>query len=408
MIDFFHEIGLFWSAVLSGGVTMIIGGWFVWRMTATSVFELYQGTWPEKRHPQIKDRRLTAGGIANWKTGLYGPRSIHRLTVPWMGLHVLRMDDDRAVLRNGSAFFWGHPSLGFYARALIFGFQLGGFITVMGVIILLRDYINFNGGRCPDFVWTGTELKHQAPYLGDGLFAYFKSTYCHITYSIDHNPQDLPLFSVLIDLAANYPQFPAMAIGIPVFLYYALRRPPTSIVFDRRNDIVSTLHNGKLYVARFETLAVTVRAVWLSNTLAMELFTRGPNGEWVPKWFSLATYPYWREWRNDYLVAAGATVYQRWDAQRAWLLRYREHGAGGVHGPIPVRGLMDLYVRRKGTLPGDFDARIRAFLETHGPGPDIENPERSTFGEDIRRLISRKLDPLVLEKALPEKTRLVD
>ena len=343
---------------------------------------------------------------ASWKSGIYGPREMnvdYGPPAPYLGHHLLSADRNKAKVRS---------DIFYYKKKFLWFFLWGIFFTV-GAMIVGQDYLKyqFSGkGSCIQRIDTPAGEKRVYVPLKKNVINYFYWRYCLETYAFYSKKREHSLKNdLLYFLNDSILQYLFLLIPLFSLLYLTLKPAPAPILFDRKNRLVYTKRKGKLYIADWQSLAISQASGTFGRLgMALQLFTLDKHGQWKPRWFTLAAHPYYGEPTNGYMTSLGLNPFgygpfqvtsRREQGQRAWLLRYMEQGPHQVHPVLPAHGLWESLSPIRQKLPGDIEAQVVAELEKTDQVPKDKDLGNVAADFSVRLLLKAKKDPLDRQQA---------
>lgn len=399
--DWFLDLGPLLAVVV---ILLTLGPILFWLLKPlifdNPVTRTYSGTSPKKRHPKVKDIKLFAGGgLANWKTGIYGPKDKTFEVPPYSSSHVTSVSSDKCKIRSDHKFF---------SRRIFLGGYVFGIIFMLGFMIFMKDYLKYGDSRqycIIDEVEPETGYR-KSVYTGGGVTGYIHARWCTIKLRYS---SDRPVLEKLdsIFLSSRHFPFTLMVFGLFGWVYLFFKSAPPPIIFDRKRRLVYTQYKGKTYVSDWDTLSISPTTGHLASGLGLELFTRGNDGNWQSKWFSLAGYHYHLEFWIGYLWDSGLAWMKRWEGMRGWLILYMDKGPESVHAPVDRKGFLDCFVPFRKKLPEDIEQQALSLIgDDKAPGDEDFRIKEKDYPPHIKDLYKFWGDwKKYLNQTLPKKRR---
>ncbi len=307
-------------------------------------------TTPELRE---KHKRARMGFVpfAKWQSRVKDAEGARSPFTPYCGPHILAINNDRAVLRAAA-----HN----YMRRLV------GVSYIFIPISLISFVIPF--WEAMRFFSTPIHRSYSYSVVENGEIRratdYYDPTISDYIISRIHNyPDYFNEWTVhYYGLGRAIERFimsdgfflPVLLVLILLFFITILRRVDAPLVFDRRRQMVYTVHRGHLFAAPWKTVRMTVTVVARNTGLAFAL--EDIEGNRGKRWFPLAA------WGNSWAAPGPHPnpepfAYDRWKVTRRWLMEYMQGLDVPARTGVP-QGLIALLAPREGVLPDDLESRL--------------------------------------------------
>ena len=335
-------------------VLLVVGGaagWFmIWFYRNHPLQVLRRKTTPELRQ---KWRRVPIGFVEfmKWQGAVDRIEGTTRNIAPGCGPHLLLLEPHRATLRAGGENYMRRVVLVPFFLFPLFAWGLWEtFVSTMRFFNnpVHRDFIiDFNLGSVTLF--EGQKYDAKLPdYLASRLHSFG-------TYFSDRSIEVFGFRGAIHKFLLSEPFFLLLLI-LTTLIYLAtlLHRPAPPLVFDRKRQIVYTVHRGHLHAARWPEVKMTVAICGRNSAPVFALEDiEGGRGR---RWFTMAAWG--GMWKHSEAKSADEPhQWDRWKATRLWLLRFMENTdipteTGQARGPII------LLAPREGRLPDDLHERV--------------------------------------------------
>lgn len=359
----------------------------------------YIGEYPKKRQQKRNFFSFFGGGFAKWKSGVYGPRDRAFEVPPYCSSHVISFSNDKCTVRSDHRFF---------TRRIVLGGYVFGIIFMLGFMIFMKDYLKYGESRqyCITNEIEPETGYRKSVYTGGGISGYIHARWCTIKLRYNNDGPALEKLNSIFLSSRHFP-FTLMLFGLLGWACLFFKKAPPPIIFDRKKRIVYTQYKGKVYVSDWDTLSISPTTGHLSNGLGLELFTKDKQGNWQPKWFSLAGYHYHFEFWIGYLWDSGLAWMKRWEGMRSWLILYMDKGPEYVHTPVDRKGLLDYFVPFRKTLPEDMEQQALSLIgDDKAPGDEDFRIKEKDYPPHIKDLYKYWSDwKTYLNQTLPKKRR---
>jgi hypothetical protein len=337
------------QALAVGAVVALVGfGLVLPALRRTPMQRLQRGTEPYPYDPAIKAPK--ALGLSKWQSGIVGPKDKDPELLPYLGHHIIDLNEDRVVVRAGG----GTHAWRFVLFVMILAIPLA--VALALELQALLAFSIYSGGRCVTYVPAGDGFEVATQLLEPSVWNYVYSRACEVALIFDPN-SIYPTLSAKLAAFINPLRFPFLLIFAVLLIGFLvrLRRTPAPLVFDRRRKLVYTHANGKLWAAPWDGLQMRSFVGPFTTTPAFALFE---NGNGTGRWFVLAGYHARKEFRAPRLVMLGLDWMKRWDGMRCWLVVFMEQGPSDLHGRYVGRGFGDFIAPRQANLPDDIATKV--------------------------------------------------
>lgn len=366
------------QAAIAGTITAAIGfGLVLPAIRKLPMQQLQKGTDPKPADPKIK--APMALGLSKWQSGIVGPRDKHPEVMPYLGKHIIALDDDRVAVRaGGGTHHW---------RFVLFVMILAPILFV-GVVLEFQEIMRFafRGGSCITYVPVEGGIDPVMTPVSKTPWGYVTMQYCYYALIFDPNSLQQTLGEKVF-AATDFMRFPFLIIafvGITAALSI-FRKTPPPLVFDRRRKLVYTYHNGQVWAAPWDGLQMRTFVGAFITTPAFALFE---NGTGRGAWFVLAGYHAGKELRAWRLNTLGLNWMRRWDGMRCWLVVFMEQGRTDLHPQFAGRGFGDLIAPRQAQLPADIDALVDQLDMPSGQKEEMKSSMAALLRQGDRRVLS--------------------
>lgn len=306
---------------------------------------------PRERYNQIP---LSGIKLADWQIEATSPSLISAAVPANVGLHLLKIDNEAAILRSAGDYIM---------RMILFLFVLLPLIAV-SALMLVRGAVNFflspahreyfreipaDGGIGVKFDVYAPTVGNYLRSLADGFSIYFSNR------AIDNWGGVLPSFRAFLFSDAFF--LVLLIVLLVLLAALVFRRTSAPLVFDRKRQVVYTIYRDKIYATAWARLQMTLAVAGRSTSPAFALTNLEDNNRTL--WLPLAA---WGDFGQ--LDAPGARFdgpvhpAERWRAIQKWLVEYMSRGH--VHAKHSGRqfDLMQLLAPREGRIPEGLILRL--------------------------------------------------